>query len=432
MGSKKLEALRWKNHLASLCFYMLSAFMMGASPLVDKMNSEVSEMSASLYWLAPGITTFATLNFCTNLVIMPVVGSVMKLLKYKGILIWLTSLSGTLFPLSIGIAISTKRIWIAYIGAVLASPAYMITLEAGKVMVVQWWALDGKQCSGVALFGVTAGSMFLLMTLFLGYACQYWGVAWTAYAVAMVFVIASLWPLYLALRGELGPPPPLSPVGVKAGMPEVKAREWLCSFSLCQICFHNLATFLPCFGMKILLTSIYQTSYAVSFLTSSKTSALTMILYVVARGVFTYLAKPGYVMPMEAAMLMLTGVLYGSYSTIIQYLPIWCLTVAKSVAGGCFAGISGMQSLLLLEVYEPQELPSAFAKSEPFLGIAFTFGPAIGYYLNLLQKSRGVADRHTYDLFFYISALLHFAAVANIAVLHARLSARFRKIKAPT
>jgi len=425
--SQTQKALRWKNHVASICMYIIVAFSFGASPLVDSMNSQANEMSSAYHWLAPGITTFATLLACSNIIIPLTVGSVLKLLKYKGMLIWLTSLAGALLPLSIGIATSTGQLWIAYLGAVLASPAFFVGLESSKVMVVQWWALDGKQRQGVALSGLMIGIMFLLMTLALGYTCQYWGVAWTGYAMAILFATLSLWPLYLALRGELGPP---QPVGAKVNMPSAKKEYFLWSFSFCQICFHNLATILPSFGMKMLLTSIFQSSYDVPFLTSANMSSLTLVLYAIARGACAYLAKPGVVFPMQIAMLLLTGALYGSYAAIIQHLPIWCLVIAKTITGGCFAAVMGMQSLTLLEVYEPEELSEAFTRLQPFAGSGFAFGPVIGYYINLVQKSRGVGDQSAYNLFFYLSAALYLAAAANMTMLHHRLSTRPEKAQA--
>jgi len=163
--SSDKEALRWKNHAAALCMYTIVAFNFGASPLVDSLNAQASST------LALGITTFATYSFFANLVILPVAGSVIKLLNYNGMLIWLVSASAAGFPLSIGLATSSKHFWIAYLGAVLTSPALVLALESGQVMVVQWWALDGKQRQGCALFGFMVGMQMLLMTLTLGYTC---------------------------------------------------------------------------------------------------------------------------------------------------------------------------------------------------------------------------------------------------------------------
>merc|ERR1712187_760616 len=117
------------------------------------------------------------------------------------------------------------------------------------------------------------------------------------------------------------------------------------------------------------------------------------------------------------AMILLTGILYALYPVIIEQLPIWYLVLAKTITGGCFAGIISMQSLLLLEVYAPHELPAVFMKIEPIAGFGWTFGPVAGYYLNLMQKSKGITERGTYTLFLYSAAVLYFAAAANLAVL---------------
>mmetsp|Transcript_83355 Transcript_83355/g.147298 ORF Transcript_83355/g.147298 Transcript_83355/m.147298 type:complete len:185 (-) Transcript_83355:160-714(-) len=182
--------------------------------------------------------------------------------------------------------------------------------------------------------------------------------------------------------------------------------------------------------MKMLLTSIFQSSYGVPFLTSANVSALTLVLYAIARGTCAFFAKPGVVFPIQIAMLLLTGALYGCYAAIIQHLPIWCLAIAKTITGGCFAAVMGMQTLTLLEVYEPEDLTEAFTRCQPFAGSGFAFGPVIGYYINLVQKSRGVGDHSAYNIFFYLSAVLYLAAAANMTVLHARLSARSEKVQA--
>lgn len=129
-------------------------------------------------------------------------------------------------------------------------------------------------------------------------------------------------------------------------------------------------------------------------------------------------------MPLQMGMLFLTGALYGSYPAIIQNLPILCLAIVKTITGGCFAGLLATQSLLLLEIYEPRELPAAFRITQPCASTGFTFGPLIGYYLHLLQKSEGVGERQSYNLFFYMCAALYIAAGVNMVLLQARLSTR--------
>eukprot|EP00931_Biecheleriopsis_adriatica_P011744 TRINITY_DN11281_c0_g1_i2.p1 TRINITY_DN11281_c0_g1~~TRINITY_DN11281_c0_g1_i2.p1 ORF type:complete len:460 (+),score=60.84 TRINITY_DN11281_c0_g1_i2:61-1440(+) len=426
--SKHQKALRWKNHMAALCLFMPVTFTFAASPLVDMMNAEFSETPV---WLPAGITTISIMSFCSMVVIMPLMGSLIKLVNYQGISIWLVFLMSTFLPLSIGVAASTKQSWVLYVGAVIASPGHAISVESGKVMVAQWWALDSKQRLGLAFFGLMVGLSVLLLSCVFGPTLQYWGLAWAAYAQALLFVIVSLWPLYLALRGELGPPPGDLMAKGSTATPQ-RPSNLFRSLSFYQICFYCVSTPWVGMGMKMLMTSIFQAAYKESFLRSANLTSASLVLYAVARGVFTYLAKPGHVMPLQSAMLLISGMLYGSYPLIIQHLPVFYLALANVVTGGIFAGSAGMQMVVMLEVYTPQELPMVFPKTEALAGIGLAFGPLTSYYLKLVNQSAGIMDQQAYDLAFYSFGGIYLLAAANIAVLQVRLSARKRLIAQDT
>ena len=189
------------------------------------------------------------------------------------------------------------------------------------------------------------------MSLSLGYMCEYWGLANAAYALALIVAIASLWPLCLALRGELGPPPAdLQTLANEAK--EVKGtgsstaslkkpsggerKPQLPYLSLYQISFHILAVGVPAYGNKMLLTSIFQDAYSASFLTSANMATVSLVLFALTRSLFVFVAKPGFVMSMLIALMSVNAILYGCYPIIIERFLGSRRTADPLRSGGCW------------------------------------------------------------------------------------------------
>lgn len=428
--SRHERALRWKNSVASFCMFSVVSASFGASPIVDSMNQRAWQTSDAIGWLAPGVTQPALLQICTQMIVMPLAGSVMKRLAYKGIPIWCTSLLAVLNPISIGLSANTGQAWIQYVGAALAAPAFALGLEFEKVVVVQWWALDGKQCQGLAIQGGMVGLQVTLFSYIMGWACNNWGLAPAAYASGVIIFLFSLWPLWIALRGELGPPP--ADLAARARKDNTSCaprrqstrKELAGTLSFWQVSFHLMSFMFAGFGMKLLLTAVFQAAYSVSFMTSANLATLTLVTYVIARAGFPLIASRVRLLPMMVVMLVLNATLYGSYPLIIQHLSIWWLMVAKTIAGASFAGLLCMQPLLLLEVFGPQDLGVAFVSTAPARCLGFAFGPIVGYYTYLLSSQNGWSEQRAYDPFFYTCAALTAANAINIAVLHVRLTSR--------
>lgn len=428
--SRHERALRWKNSVASFCIFSVVSATFGSSPLVDSMNERASQTSEAMRWLAPGVTQPALLQICAQMIVMPLAGSVMKRLAYKGIPIWCTSLLAALSPISIGLSANTGQAWLQYVGAALAAPAFALGLEFEKVVVVQWWALDGKQCQGLAMQGGMVGLQVTLFSYLMGWACNNWGLAPAAYALGVIIIFFSLWPLWIAFRGELGPPPTDLAVrankGKTSSAPRLQStrKELAGTLSFWQVAFHLMSFPFAGFGMKLLLTAVFQAAYSVSFMTSANLATLTLVMYAIARAGFPLFASRVRLLPMMVVMLLLNAALYCSYPFIIQHLSIWWLMVAKTVAGASFAGLLCMQPLFLLEVFGPQDLAVAFASTAPARSLGFAFGPMVGYYTYLLSSQNGWTEQRAYDPFFYTCAALTVAAAMNVAVLHVRLNFR--------
>jgi hypothetical protein len=389
----------------------------------------MNEASAKEFlWLAPGVTVPAVTQLVAQAIVMPFMGSLVKRLSLKGM--WLTSFMGVLGPLSIGISASTGVVWIQYLGAVLAAPAFVLGLEYEKVVVIQWWALDRKQRIGTSIQGGMVGAQTVLFSLVMGWSCYRFGLAPTAYFMAALFAMFSLYPLRLALSGELGPPSAelvhtaagiRQPQGAMAGLTRC---QLFCSLTFWQMFLHNFIVPFTGFGMKLLLTSVFQVAYDTPFLASAKLATLSLVFFGVARVVFTLLVKSGHLMIIMTAMVLFNASLYASSPAIISNLPIWWLLASKTMAGVCFAGLLCMSPLLLLQAYTPSDLPVVFNAIGPARGLGFALGPLVGYYVHVVSRWNGVAHRDTYNPFFYTSAALSVVAGLNMALLHARLSHR--------
>eukprot|EP00931_Biecheleriopsis_adriatica_P105734 TRINITY_DN8026_c0_g1_i1.p1 TRINITY_DN8026_c0_g1~~TRINITY_DN8026_c0_g1_i1.p1 ORF type:complete len:400 (+),score=66.90 TRINITY_DN8026_c0_g1_i1:316-1515(+) len=390
----------------------------------------------NLQWLPPGVWHFAVQQLVAQAVILPLSGGIIK--KLSPLQVWMAVATSTLSPLSIGIASTTGLFWLQYFGAAMAAFGFATALESDKVVALQWWAVDGSQAFGAAFQGGANGVSMLLFSLFLGVAGNAWGLALAAYAEAGLLVMMFLFPLWLALRGELGPPSP-DLVAAMADVQQNQAREvpegtkktskltlssMLRSVDFWQVAAHNFLYPFGGFGMKLLLTSTFQATYAESFLDSSILATGTIILFVAVRIAMPLISRLVPLMSVLTALLCINTFLYASYPSVIAHLSVWWLFAAKSIAGACFAGLNSLLSLLFLEVYSPPDLPLAFAATGPARALGFGLGPVVGYYIFLASQDNGIKIQESYNIFFYICAALALVAACNVVWLWRNLSQR--------
>merc|ERR1712187_901263 len=181
------------------------------------------------------------------------------------------------------------------------------------------------------------------------------------------------------------------------------------------------------FGMKLLLTSVYQATYGISFLNSSLLATGSLVLFAAVRIAMPLISRLVPLMSVITATLFITGILYASYPAVIANLSVWWLLAAKSAAGACFAGLNCLGPLLLLEVYSASDLPVVCAATGPARALGWGLGPVVGYYIHLASKESGIAIQQSYNPFFYICAAMTFFVAFNVAWLRRNLLRRQAK-----
>ncbi|CAE7714050.1 unnamed protein product [Symbiodinium pilosum] len=412
----KLDArhrcLRWKNTIASVCMFGAVSGIFGMSPLSDLMNNQVPE---GWEWLAPGVTVPAVTHLLAQAVVLPATGGMAKRLEPWQT--WLVVTLGMVSPLSIALSSLQGLFWLQYAGAAVASIGVAMSLEYTQVVVLQWWALDGRQNVGVAFQGMMMASSMVVISVILGITGNAWGLAGAAYSEVCLLAIIYLFPLLLVARGELGPPPAsllVAPTSHLRQSPAPSVASLVRSASFWHVVLHQFLVPFTGFGMKLLLTSVFQTTYGTSFLHSAYLASVSMVLFVAARGVFPLISQAIPLFLVLSVLLLINSVLYASYPSIIAHLPVWWLLIAKSLAGAAFAGMLCLNPLVLLQIYSPVDLPVVFAATGPARGLGFALGPVVGYYLFLACQGGGMDDQTSYNLFFYISAALSLAAAMNM------------------
>ncbi|CAE7227072.1 unnamed protein product [Symbiodinium natans] len=420
---RELDALRWKNTLASVCMFGAISGIFGMSPLAHLMNQHTP---AHLKWLAPGVTVPAVTHFLAQVVVLPLTGGMSK--KLKPLQIWLLVAVGMASPLSIGLSSLEGMFWLQYVGAALASVGVACSLEYTQVVVLQWWAIDGRQNLGLAFQGALMASLMVVISLLLGISGSSWGLAGAAYSEVCFLAVMNLYPLLLACRGELGPPAAdlttthgiqRASESLPAGSPASRATlgTLIRSAGFWHIAMHQFLVPFSGFGIKLLLTSIFEAAYGTSFLHSAYLASLSMVLFVLTRMLFPLISRAVPIFLVLGIMLLLNSVLYAAFPLIIAHLPVWWLLAAKSMAGAIFAGMLCLNPLVLLQLYGPADLPAVFAAAGPARGLGFALGPAAAYYLSLASQDDGTELQSSYDPFFYICAALSLVAAMNMACL---------------
>merc|ERR1712176_1034464 len=171
------------------------------------------------------------------------------------------------------------------------------------------------------------------------------------------------------------------------------------------------------FGMKLLLTSVYQATYGISFLNSSLLATGSLVLFAAVRIVMPLISRLIPLMSVITTTLCITAILYASYPAVIANLS----------AGACFAGLNCLGPLLLLEVYSASDLPVVFAATGPARALGWGLGPVSGFFIHLASKDSGIAIQQSYNPFFYICAAMTFFAAFNVAWLRRNLLRRQAK-----
>lgn len=250
------------------------------------------------------------------------------------------------------------------------------------------------------------------------------------YVLAGVIFLATLFPLWLAYTGELQAPPP-DAMCTSAGHGQsqtVKGDDLavcslLRSLTFWQLAFHFTAFFFYGFGMKALLSPIFQTTYGVTYLQSAYLAAVVLVFYAVVRSGLPLLTRRLPLTPICTGLMACSAVLYACFPAIVHSLPVWWLVVAKTLTGASFAGASTLRNLLALELYGAAGLADVLPLLEVGVGLGKFIGPVIGYFIYLADaagEGSGGVNHSSYNPFFYACAVVAAADAVNLFVLHLR------------
>lgn len=418
LAKAHLSCLRWKNTLASVCLHMPIAFVIGGAPLVDYMNADTEYP-----WLAPGVTQPALMNFVGNVLIQQFVGSFAQGLSPRGIFI--ASLFSFASPASIGISTFPGCVAVQYIGAVLTGVSFALALQYRSI-VMQWWSLDDRAIHGAVIVSLLVGLQIVACTLTLAWLLSSLGLARTMFVFVGILAALEVFPLWLAVRGELGSPDMILATGSKLAGASTKdasaapaaTRLWT-SKAFWHLQFHAAAAPFSGFGMKALSASIFQVSYGTSFLSSSYLSAITLSGYISFRVVSPLVVKRLPVIAFVTAVMVVNALLFALYPTIVVTCSKWVLVGAKTIAAGNFAGLQAVQELLIMKAYGPALLGRVQAALGTAQFIGFAAGPLIGQYSHMLiqDPSDGAAAYKSFFPFFYACAAIAALGAINMLCL---------------
>lgn len=417
--------MRWKSTLAAVCLNVPVALYFASAVIMPYMNSLSHDP-----WLAPGITQPALMHTVATMVIMPCMGNFLPRLSPRRI--WMASITSLASPVLIGVSTHPGCAWLQYLGAVVASPGFAVGLQF-RALNLQWWSLDDRAAIGSALHNGLTGLQMVAFCLVSAHLFSSIGFEYGMYAITVIMLACLLFPLLLAIRGELGGPALMStlepPQGCLSTMPKSSASNVpmaACSANHCiarnfwHLFFHLACFPFVGFGMKALTTTIFQTAYGQTYLESTNLTAISLSLFVVVRSGLPLVSHRLSVTRLSACLMTFSAVLYASYPTIIAHAPVWVLLLAKTLSGATYAGTGGVQMLLLMEVYSPSELPKIWAKLGFALGIGFGLGPLVGHYIQTLEGRRGSDAHHAFNPFFYLCATVAALDAVNIMCLDSK------------
>jgi len=177
------------------------------------------------------------------------------------------------------------------------------------------------------------------------------------------------------------------------------------------------------FGIKQLLSPIFQVTYGVSYLESAYLAAVVLAIYAAVRSGLPLLTRRLPLAPVCMGLMSFSAVLYACFPAIVQFLPVWWLVLAKTLTGASFAGASTLRNLLALELYGATGLSDVLPLLEVGVGLGKFAGPITGYFIFLARAEEDAdgQDHGSYNPFFYACAVVAAADAANLLALHLRV-----------
>jgi hypothetical protein len=390
------------------------AMYFGGSPLVFYMNDR-----AKNEWLAPGVTQPALMNIIANGLILNLAGNFVQRLSARGIV--LMSLACLVNPALIAVSTYPGFETLQYLGAVVGAASFATALQF-RPAVMQWWALDGRAAHGAAFIGFGLGLQYIAFALIMAWLLPSLGLANAMYCVAGIFAALETYPIWLAIRGELGSPGILptrtsdieSAETVKGGGTEPFAAKLWSSKVFWQMWFHRAASTFVGFGMKALTTTIFHVVYDASFLRSTYFTVISLCLLVAANGIFPLLANRLPLLKLVTCLMIGSTILYALYPTIVLACPMWVLLIAQLLSTGSFAGMLTLQQQLNIQLFGASRLGTVSAALGSAQCIGFGLGPVFGHYVQILAADMNDDPTRSFNAWFYICSIVAAVDAINL------------------
>lgn len=178
----------------------------------------------------------------------------------------------------------------------------------------------------------------------------------------------------------------------------------------------------------VLLSSMFELVFNLPLMTSAYLSALSLLLFVFARGIFPYYFLDSRFSASEMSIVasLLSCIMYGILPAVIGSPSTeggfsWNLVgfvIVKSIIGACFACLSSVKSALTIDVVGVANIRMISSYSWDVAGIGGSLGPMLAFTIMMSRYYGGMSYAEAISLFFYIASGFAFVNTLLYVVLH--------------
>ena len=178
----------------------------------------------------------------------------------------------------------------------------------------------------------------------------------------------------------------------------------------------------------VLLSSMFELVFNLPLMTSAYLSALSLLLFVGARGIFPYYFLDSRFSASEMSIVasLLSCIMYGILPTVIGNPNpdggfSWNLVgfvIVKSFIGASFACLSSVKSALTIDVVGVANIRMISSYSWDVAGVGGTLGPLLAFCTMMSRYYSGMTYAEAISLFFYIASGFAFVNTLLYIVLH--------------
>lgn len=201
---------------------------------------------------------------------------------------------------------------------------------------------------------------------------------------------------------------------------------------LATITFNGYAT-------KVLLSSMFELTFALPKLTAAYLSALSLVLFLVGRALIPYyLLDSRYSSTLISTVAaFVSAIAYGVLPSIVGKEELgpeftWRLfgfVCIKSLIGLCFSCLQVLSAAQMYDLAGGDNLQTFLRLGWPVVGVCGTAGPIVAFTTAQARFYSGMAYSQAFSLFFYIAAGLAFLNMLVNIALHLMLHRNTRKLE---